>query len=107
MQFFADHFVLYFFVNIYISFIPFAAVNNIYKCIDCLVFYCNAGFCRVFPLGIADALNFVLGSLYYDSLFRNGIYSQILFLQAMARTFFNCRTICFALYVFLLKVISI
>lgn len=44
-------------------------------------------------------------SLYYDSLFRNGIYSQILFLQAMARTFFNCRTICFALYVFLLKVI--
>ena len=63
MQFFADHFVLYFFANIYINFIPFVAVNGIYKCIDCLVFYCNAGFCRVFSSGIADTLNFVLGLL--------------------------------------------
>jgi len=60
MQFFADHFVLYFFANIYINFVPFVAVNSIYKCIDCLVFYCNAGFCRVFPSGIADVTNFVL-----------------------------------------------
>ena len=108
MQFFADHFVLYFFANIYINFIPFVAVNSIYKCIDCLVFLLQCRVLSRFFIGYRRYSQFCFGaSLYYDSLFRNGIYSQILFLQAMARTFFNCRTICFALYVFLLKVISI
>ena len=104
MQFFADHFVLYFFANIYINFIPFVAVNGIYKCIDCLVFLLQCRVLSRFFIGYRRCSQFCFGaSLYYDSLFRNGIYSQILFLQAMVRTFFNCRTICFTLYIFFIK----